>query len=154
MYDRKKQLQRGLIQVHVTFSEEERLSTGVGGESLWAFPVGNRHAQIASAGLFCEISMDDIVQTELTEKPIREYVKIVKKNTNTYFARYSSLKEEDWENMSKYFLSYGIRVDGVTDNLCVVSVPVYFPEGKINDLVKECPFEMSIYTNQNDIPED
>jgi hypothetical protein len=151
---RKEQLQRGLIQVHVTFDDLDVV--GVAGESLWAYPIGDRYAQIANIPFFSsDIGMDDVVETEVTDKSMREFVAIVKKNSNTYFAKYPKVEDENelWEKLRKYFLEKGLRIEGAASGLFAICSPIYLSDDSVDEIVRACPYGVLLCTNSEEIPE-
>ena len=115
MSENQRNTTQGLIQVVVHFTSEDQAEA----ERLWAYPIGYGYAQICNIPfLATEIGLDDIVETKITTEGERDFVQIVKKNSETYYARFEvarDIKTTDfdiiWHEIKQHFHDRGLQVE-------------------------------------------
>jgi hypothetical protein len=143
---RKAQIQKGLIHVSVTLDPDK---DGAAEETLLAYPIGGNYAQIASIPFFASnIGIDDIVETEITADLHRDFVAVVKKNTNTFYGQFDGQFDDDDKEVCKdqilsdYFIRFGLRIETFAPGIFALAVPVYFDQ--LDEAIRDAPFQLTI----------
>lgn len=145
---RKLQIQNGLLEVFVEIEDPDDKASG---EHLLAYPIGTQYAQIASIPFATsDLGLDDIVEIRFSDDRW-EFVRLLKKNTNTYFIQFSVDKnnvDAVSETVYNHFSKYGIRSDSVWPGLFSIAVPIYIEN--IEQIISDCPVALII---EEDSPE-
>jgi hypothetical protein len=137
------QIQKGLIQVYVALEEED----GAKGESLLAYPIGGTYAQIASIPFFASsIGLDDIVETDISGDAVRDFRRIVKKNTDTFYVNFDATasETEKGEVLGNYLMRKGLRSESFAPGVFAIAVPIYFDKMELEEIVNLSPYHLVI----------
>jgi len=135
----KKCIESGMIKIHFTLKQKK----GPAGESVWAYQIGETLAKIANIPVFApDVSSHDIVEFEQNDSFIKEFVRIVEKNTNKFFIRYQTGDSSDDEttlsnfNELRDFVSNkSWHIEGTVPGFCMIAAPI-----SVNTMIFEREF--------------
>lgn len=78
---------------------------------------------------------------------VLEFVRIVKKVSNTAGVRYASTlrtAEKNFEALTKYLESKGLHCEGMYPGMLAISVPLGFSVDKVREIVSKAPIKAEI----------
>jgi hypothetical protein len=134
---------KGMIKVVVDIE-------GGGTESMWAWPIGQHHAQIDNIPFHCDIGFGDIVKLGEPEEEDANrfpYVSTVIKNSHTYRGSYLSPRDKKtWQVISKHFSDSGLRTESMLPGYFVIATIAKLHDADfVSKVVKSCPVECSFW---------
>ena len=132
-------IEEGLIKVHFT------LDSGVG-ETVWAHPIGKKYAKIRNVPvLMDDVSLDDIVEIEPSDRLVKEFVRLVSRGTYKTFIKWATKETEEdtrvhFKEMYLALERAGISVGSAVPGISMITAPTSMPLQEVTRILDTSPY--------------
>lgn len=150
------------IKVHIAAPPSE---DGFGGESVWAFDLGNNTARIDNIPFFVSgVGFDDIIRYEI-EDGIKEFKEVITKVTDSWGVTWEPTDKEDkeqtteeWHKIASHLKSNDVHFESAIAGIFVIALPVEKAEDEniiwLKALKYSSPIALVLYFGEDDVDMD